>query len=106
PEREEEQDPCVAEEGVCGAGLEVAVDFEVGEHERLWIGVALEPNRGLSAHGAACAVAADEVPGVKPLGRAVPTAEGAADGAGVLPEPDQLEASFDVDALGGGSLVQ
>jgi hypothetical protein len=106
PEREEEQDPCVAEEGVCGAGLELAVDFEVGEHERLGIGVALERNRSLSPHGAVCTVAADEVPGLELLGRAVPAAEGAGDGRGVLPERDQLEASFDADVLGGEMLVQ
>jgi hypothetical protein len=53
-----------------------------------------------------CTVAADEVPGLELLGRVVPAAEGAGDGAGLLPERDQLEASFDADVLGGEMLVQ
>ena len=58
-EREEEEHAGLAEEGVRDVALQVAVDLEVCEHERLRVGAAFEGDAGAVANAAVGAVAAD-----------------------------------------------
>lgn len=77
-EGEEEQQAGGGHEGVRGARLQ-SVDLQVGQQERLRVGVPLEGDARLGAHGAVGTVAADDVAGPQGLLAAVAVPQPAGD---------------------------
>jgi hypothetical protein len=105
-EREEEQHSLGAQEGVRCARLELSVDLQVGQRERLRVGAALEGDSCRPPDGAVSTVAADQVPGAYVLGCAILAAQCAGDLVGADREREQLDAAFDLEAVGDEDLVQ
>jgi len=107
-EREAEQHPGRPREHMDAAGLQAAVDLEVGEHEGARVGGTPEGDAGEVAHGAVGAVAADQVAGSHPLGPAVVVAQRADQLLVVLVGVDagQLHAPLDGDATRGQVLAE
>ena len=105
-QREEEQHPARANEGVRCPAFEVAVDLEVAECERLRVRPAFERDPGETADAAAGAVAAGEVAGTEVLDAPVLMAKRAGDvffGRCVV---DELHAPLHLEAASSQVLVQ
>jgi hypothetical protein len=105
-ERKEQQDPLAPEEGMGGAALERSIDLEVGEHERLRVGAALERDARSFPNRAVGAIAADDVAAAHLLCASVGAAQRAGDSVIVRREADELDAALDRHSARREMLVQ